>query len=403
MVLTTVIFFTFSVVLVSCASGETLTPRAPPIYNTAPASVHTVPPAPVSVPATSALINSSPMFEAIGNRITYQGNLLEFSVHASDPENDNLTYTISNMPPGAIFNNETRVFSFIPESAGTYNDILFSVSDGESSVSQIINITVLRVIPPLLMEPSDGILPLVILHYGYPSSEIDSVVLRIKPQYFVINTAQGTWAKISGQGSNVFHDISKYKSAGIKVIGYITAGYEGTHSGGGIDSKWYSLEMNRMLIQDMAQIDGVDGVFIDECSSFPDQKGKAYLKELTSLAHSYGLITWGNVGVNNFDPWFFTDGGFDLMNSTENWHGQDLSKVQLDWGYRISVSGFDPNYSAQDAFNMTVNAWGKGLAYSYVTDSSLGYYDLPLWINEYADLLRLYMQDPGKYHTPSDK
>ncbi|MDP3879417.1 MAG: putative Ig domain-containing protein [Dehalococcoidales bacterium] len=345
----------------------------------------------------------SPALETIGNKTVSQGSLIEFTVRANNPENDNLTYTALNLPPGATFNSATRVFSFIPKSVGTYDNVIFSVSDGQSATSQTITISVLSVTPPLLKGLPISTLPLAVFHYGPLFDKTDSLVLGVRPQYLVINTSQGLWAKIGGHRSDVFHNVSKYKAAGIRVIGYITAGYEGTQSGGNIDSKWYTLEMNRKLIQDMALVDGVDGVFIDEISSFPDEKGKAYLKELTDLAHSFGLITWGNVGVNNFDPWFFTKGGFDLMHSSENWHGQDLSKVQLDWGYRISVTGFSPGYTAQDAFNLTVNAWQKGLAYSYITDSSLGYYDLPAWLEEYAELLRQYKLSPGKYQPSSQK
>ncbi len=49
----------------------------------------------------------------------------------------------------------------------------------------------------------------------------------------------------------------------------------------------------------MAAVDRVDGVFIDECSSYPDARSKEYLTALTDLAHGYGLIAGGNVGVTS--------------------------------------------------------------------------------------------------------
>jgi hypothetical protein len=221
-------------------------------------------------------------------------------------------------------------------------------------------------------------------YYGPHTPDVNSRILAAKPQYVVINSANGLWGQIPG--SNILRDLSDYKRAGIKVIGYITSGYEGTGSAGNIDAKLYTLEMNQTLIKKMAGIDHIDGVFIDECSPFPSHKAQIYLKTLTDLAHNLGLITWGNVGVPQFDSWFFTRGGFDLMQSDEDWRGQELSQVQRDWGYRISVTGVNPVYTMQDALNLTLDARKKGLAFCYITD--MGYTSLAPWFEEYAGLLQ---------------
>ena len=228
------------------------------------------------------------------------------------------------------------------------------------------------------------ILKLSIFYYGLHTPAINFLILKTRPQYVIINTPQGLWSQVSGQ--NIFQDMAAYHTAGIKIIGYITAGYEGLGSKGDIGPEWYTLEKKEQLIRNMAQIDGVDGVFIDECSAFPNDSSKAYLKALTGLAHSYGLITWGNVGQADFDPWFFTQGGFDLMHSNEDWVGQSLTEVQRNWGYRISVTGSNASYTAQAAFNLTVKAWQMGLAYCYV--SNTGYDSVPSWLEEYSKLLR---------------
>jgi hypothetical protein len=208
----------------------------------------------------------------------------------------------------------------------------------------------------------------------------------MQPQCAVINSLHGLWGEI--YSANTLQNASPYQAAGIKVIGYLTAGYEGKGSAGQIDPQWYTLEMNQKLIRNMAEIDHLDGIFIDECTAFPDQNAQRYLKTLTDLAHSYGLITWGNVGLAQFDSWFFTRGGFDLMQSDETWQGQDLSPVQQDWGYRISVTGSNSTYTAQDAYNLTTNAWRKGLAYCYI--SNTGYESLPAWFEDYSNLLKKY-------------
>jgi len=225
-----------------------------------------------------------------------------------------------------------------------------------------------------------------LIFYGTHTPEIDARIINIRPQYVIINSPHGLWGEISG--TNIFPKMAAYKTAGIKIIGYITAGYEGSGSNGSVDRKWYTLGMNRTLIKKMAEIDHVDGVFIDECSSFPGKDSQAYLKTLTDLAHGYGLLAWGNVGEARFDTWFFTKGGFDLMQSNEDWNGQSLSPVQRDWGNWISVAGSKPGGTAQDAFNLTVKAWQQGLVYCYITDS--GYTSIPAWLEEYAGLLQVY-------------
>jgi hypothetical protein len=230
-----------------------------------------------------------------------------------------------------------------------------------------------------------------LIFYGIHTPLIDARILSVKPQYVIINAPHGLWSEISG--TDIFQNMAAYKTAGIKIIGYITAGYEESGSKGSLDRKWYTLGTNQTLIRKMAEIDRVDGVFIDECSAFPGASSRTYLKTLTDLAHSYGLITWGHVGQAEFDTWFFTKGGFDLMQSNEDWCGQRLSQVQRDWGNWISVAGLKPGCTAQAAFDLTVKAWQQGLTYCYITDS--GYTALPLWLEDYARLLRDY-EDKNK-------
>jgi len=246
----------------------------------------------------------------------------------------------------------------------------------------------------------EGLVRLNMKSYGNHNSTYDSRILRIRPEYVIDNPPHGLYGEMEHQLNGysysgldyLLQDVAGYQAAGIKVIGYITGGYEGgageDTGGDGYGSYWYSLELNKMLIRNMAEIDGVDGVFIDECSSYPNTSSKAYLRELTDLAHSYGLITWGNVGVDQFDDWFFTEGGFDLMQSSERWQGQSLSQVQQDWGYRVSVTGFNASYTAEDAFNLTIDAWEKGLAYCYI--NNVEYVSIAPWFEEYTALLRDY-------------
>ena len=81
--------------------------------------------------------------------------LLTFTVTASDPDGDGLTFSASNVPTGASFNPSTRVFSWTPAfgDAGNYN-VTFTVTDDGSpaeSDSEVVTISVGNVNrPPVL-------------------------------------------------------------------------------------------------------------------------------------------------------------------------------------------------------------------------------------------------------------
>ena len=93
---------------------------------------------------SNTVINRPPVLDAIGNRSVNEGQLLTFTVTASDPDGDALTYSASNLPSGANFNTTTHVFSWTPAygQAGSYPNVHFAVTDGSLSDSEDITITV---------------------------------------------------------------------------------------------------------------------------------------------------------------------------------------------------------------------------------------------------------------------
>ncbi|MCP4288104.1 MAG: hypothetical protein GY792_27330, partial [Gammaproteobacteria bacterium] len=105
-------------------------------------------------------VNRPPVLDPIGNKNVNEGETLSFSVTATDPDGDNLTYSVSNLPSGATFDPITRIFNWTPEQgqAGTYTAILVTVTDDGNpalSDSEMITITVIDVNenqPPVL-EP----------------------------------------------------------------------------------------------------------------------------------------------------------------------------------------------------------------------------------------------------------
>jgi len=80
----------------------------------------------------------------IGNKTIDEGNLLQFTISASDPDGDALTYSATNLPKAASFSPSTRTFTWTPdyEQAGIYHNIHFEVSDGSLTESKDITITV---------------------------------------------------------------------------------------------------------------------------------------------------------------------------------------------------------------------------------------------------------------------
>ncbi|HEY40913.1 MAG TPA: hypothetical protein G4O18_03535 [Dehalococcoidia bacterium] len=90
--------------------------------------------------------NSAPVLNAIGNKSVSMGQTLQFIVSATDVDGDTLTYSASNLPPGASFNSQTRIFSWIPgaSQAGSYPGVLFTVSDDELTDYEYITITVVE-------------------------------------------------------------------------------------------------------------------------------------------------------------------------------------------------------------------------------------------------------------------
>ena len=106
---------------------------------------------------TPVEVNNPPVLNPIGAKSVDEGNLLTFTVTASDPDGDGLTFSASNVPTGASFNSSSQVFSWTPDygDAGIYN-VQFTVTDNGSPAEsdlEIVPITVLE--PPASNMPPD--------------------------------------------------------------------------------------------------------------------------------------------------------------------------------------------------------------------------------------------------------
>ncbi len=92
-------------------------------------------------------VNQQPVLSTVGNKTVEEGELLQFTLSASDADGDNLTFVATNLPLGASFDPETATFSWTPafDQAGNYTDVEFTVTDDGSPIEldvELITITV---------------------------------------------------------------------------------------------------------------------------------------------------------------------------------------------------------------------------------------------------------------------
>jgi hypothetical protein len=105
---------------------------------------------PQTVTITVNNVNRPPVLAAIGNKSVSENITLSFSVSATDPDGDTVTYSYSGLPVGASFSSQT--FNWTPTYAqtGTYQ-ITFTASDGQAQDFETVTITVKHVNrPPVL-------------------------------------------------------------------------------------------------------------------------------------------------------------------------------------------------------------------------------------------------------------
>lgn len=87
-----------------------------------------------SSPGLSGQPNQSPRLDAIGNQQNQQGQSIDWHVHASDADNDPLSYTATGLPPGVTLALD-GTFSGAASSAGVFTVVL-KVSDTIATTEQ---------------------------------------------------------------------------------------------------------------------------------------------------------------------------------------------------------------------------------------------------------------------------
>jgi len=87
--------------------------------------------------------NRAPELAPIGDKPASENSTLSFSISATDPDGETITYSAPNLPSGAVLSAETGAFSWTPnyEQAGDY-EVTFIAGDGQAEDSEAIIITV---------------------------------------------------------------------------------------------------------------------------------------------------------------------------------------------------------------------------------------------------------------------
>ena len=102
-----------------------------------------------TITITVTNVNRTPVLAAIGNKSVDEGATLSFTISATDPDGDTITYSIDPLPAGAAFNTTTGAFSWTPgyDQAGP-DSTTFTATDGTAEDTEAITITVNNVDRP---------------------------------------------------------------------------------------------------------------------------------------------------------------------------------------------------------------------------------------------------------------
>jgi hypothetical protein len=154
--------------------------------------------------------NSAPTISGTPLSSVVAGQAYSFQPSATDPNGDQLTFSVANLPGWATFNASTGRISGTPNAThvGAYSNITISVSDGSANASlTAFSITVTDVgtgVATLSWTPptqnSDGTaltnLAGFQVRYGRSASNLDQTVSLDNPsinRYVVENLSAGTW------------------------------------------------------------------------------------------------------------------------------------------------------------------------------------------------------------------
>ncbi len=95
-------------------------------------------------------VNRAPVLESIGSKSVSENSTLSFSISAADADGDTITYSVANLPTGAVFVGQSFTWTPGYNQAGTHQ-VTFTTSDGQAQDSETVTIIVNNVDrPPVL-------------------------------------------------------------------------------------------------------------------------------------------------------------------------------------------------------------------------------------------------------------
>lgn len=135
------------VIRISSSDG-TISDTSDAIFHLAKATSTTTSKPPLTtqeLPSPSILSNHVPVISSIPMQSITEGQQLQFVIGASDQDKDMLTYSMTNLPSGASFNTQTKVFLWTPIASQVgQHTLMLNVSDGKNLVSKSLIITVTK-------------------------------------------------------------------------------------------------------------------------------------------------------------------------------------------------------------------------------------------------------------------
>jgi hypothetical protein len=151
--------------------------------------------------------NAPPVLTTIGDKDAFTGSALNFNVTATDPNDDALAFTASQLPDGATLNEATGAFAWVPQNPGSFQ-VFFTVTDeGGLSDSETITITVtVPNAPPVLAAIGNQQVRVGdTLQFSVSASDIDADTIALQvsglPSGASFDTATGAFSWTPGAAS----------------------------------------------------------------------------------------------------------------------------------------------------------------------------------------------------------
>lgn len=222
-----------TMVLSACGAGQGAADAPPATQVTTSISPPTSSGSPVTDALnTHAISSGSPVTDALNTHPTISGrssksinvgSVYEFTPTVTNPNGDTLTFSIQNKPVWATFNTASGAPGGTPTAAdaGTYANIIISVTDGEVSVSlPAFTLTVQQISNGAVTldwtaptQNTDGTVLTNLggyrVHYGMTEMNLTESVELTNPgltSYVVSNLSSGTW----------FFGVTAYSTAGVE-------------------------------------------------------------------------------------------------------------------------------------------------------------------------------------------